>query len=98
MEAEQVRAALAQLPHDHQLSMVLTTYGQECQISQDPETGVWLSIERPKPSQTNVIVGKSVPELAAKLAEAYGSRGLELRLGIAPDGDGQPPLPRRHPG
>ena len=58
---------------DAHLLKVLERHGERWQISQEAETGVWVAIVRPTPTQRHFIVAHTLAELDAKLiADAGG--------------------------
>ena len=56
---------------DH-LGSILERHGRRWQIGQDRATGVWTAVERPTPTALNIVVARTIGELAVKL-DAEGS-------------------------
>jgi hypothetical protein len=52
------------------LAALLHTYGEQWQVQQDHENGVWIAINRPTPTAFHVLVAHDLPSLAAKLKAA----------------------------
>jgi len=59
----------APLPEDHaaNVAAVVQAHGNRWEVGQEPDTGVWLAIERSSPTALHVIVDHTLAGLAAKL-------------------------------
>jgi hypothetical protein len=57
------------------LADLLHEYGEEWQIGQDGETGLWSAVAYPTPSSLRVLIGRTLGELKARLDKASGVPG-----------------------
>lgn len=60
---------------DSALGALMYVYGHRCQLTRNPASGLWVSVEFRTPTEQRVIVAPSVPELAQRLEDEYGTAG-----------------------